>query len=143
MWVKLPLFTHMYERRLTAVIQQSKRSILLLGPRQVGKSTLLASLEPDLSINLARPSIFRDYVTYPERLEAELNALPQTKQTIFIDEIQRIPPLLDLIQVLMDQDPGRVPVFPVGLQCPQTQARTSQPPPRAHPRAPLAPAPDP
>jgi predicted AAA+ superfamily ATPase len=69
----------------------------------------LASLRPDLTINLASPSTFRDYVTYPERLEAELNALPkdQPGQTVFIDEIQRVPQLLDLVQVLIDQHPKR------------------------------------
>ena len=34
------------------LIRQSSES-LLLGPRQVGKSTLLASLRPDLTLNLA------------------------------------------------------------------------------------------
>lgn len=97
----------MYERYLGPIIRKSPKNILLLGPRQVGKSTLLASLKPDITINLARPSTFRDYVTHPERLEAELNALPDSATTIFIDEIQRVPPLLDLIQVLIDEQPGR------------------------------------
>ncbi len=64
----------MYERSLAPRIRDAARSVLLLGPRQVGKSTLLSSLAPDLTLNLASPSIFRDYVTEPERLERELAA---------------------------------------------------------------------
>jgi DNA replication protein DnaC len=41
-------------RQVSAIIAESKKSILLLGPQQTGKSTLIASLDPDLSINLAR-----------------------------------------------------------------------------------------
>ena len=43
----------MYKRLLAGILRSSPRSVLLLGPRQVGKSTLLAALEPDLTLNLA------------------------------------------------------------------------------------------
>lgn len=39
--------------------------MLLLGPRQVGKSTLVRSLKPDLTINLARPFEFGNYAKRP------------------------------------------------------------------------------
>jgi predicted AAA+ superfamily ATPase len=80
---------------------------LLLGPRQVGKSTLLAQLQPDLTINLAQLSAFRDYVSQPERLEHELLAAPAHIRTVFIDEVQRVPVLLDGIQALIDAGPRR------------------------------------
>ena len=49
----------MYSRQLLPILQRSTRSALLLGPRQVGKSTLMRSLNPDLEINLAHePSYF-------------------------------------------------------------------------------------
>src|SRR5438093_12277568 len=47
---------------------------MLLGARQVGRSTLLSSLEPDLSLNLASLATFRELVAEPERLERELLA---------------------------------------------------------------------
>ena len=97
----------MYERRLSGVLRSSPRSVLLLGPRQVGKSTLLAALQPDLTLNLARPSTFRDFVSHPERLERELAAAPASTETVFIDEVQRVPALLDAVQVLLDQRPPR------------------------------------
>ena len=57
----------MYERVLTARLAGGARSVLLLGPRQVGKSTLLAGLHPDWTINVADPATFRDYLTEPQR----------------------------------------------------------------------------
>jgi len=100
-------FTYMYPRMLAPVLRASQRSALILGPRQVGKSTLLASLAPDISLNLASPSTFRDYVGHPERLERELKAVPPGRQTVFIDEVQRVPALLDAVQLFLDQHPGR------------------------------------
>jgi predicted AAA+ superfamily ATPase len=96
-----------FERLLRPILVHGGRSLLLLGPRQVGKSTLLASLEPDLSINLASPVTFRDYVTRPDRLEHELAAAPTSVRTVFIDEVQRVPPLLDAVQALLDARPRR------------------------------------
>ncbi|MBI4606343.1 MAG: ATP-binding protein [Planctomycetes bacterium] len=79
----------------------------MLGPRQVGKSTLLRSLEPDLKINLASRATFRDYVSHPERLEAELRGAGAKTRTVFIDEVQRVPALLDSVQAVLDEAPRR------------------------------------
>ena len=97
----------MYERVLLPALARGRRNLLLLGPRQVGKSTLLSSLEPDLTINLASPATFRDYVAQPERLELELRAADRAVRTVFIDEVQRVPALLDAVQVLVDDQPRR------------------------------------
>lgn len=97
----------MYERALRRLIEPNRRSLLLLGPRQVGKSTLLGSLKPDMTVNLASLAAFRDYVSAPERLERELLAAPPKVRTVFIDEVQRVPPLLDAVQAVVDQHPRR------------------------------------
>jgi len=97
----------MYERRLAPHIQSGRKSALVLGPRQVGKSVLLGSLKPDLTLNLASPATFRDYVMRPERLESELRAAAPAIRTVFIDEIQRVPALFDVLQVFLDEMPGR------------------------------------
>ena len=97
----------MFERMLEALLRVGKRSVLLLGPRQVGKSTLLGSLGPDLAVNLASPSAFRDYSTHPERLEHELRGAEPGVRTVFIDEVQRVPALLDTVQVFLDAHPRR------------------------------------
>ena len=90
---------------LASILQLTCRSVLVLGARQVGKSTLLAALKPDLSLNLARPDTFRDFVRDPGRLERELAAAPPGTETVFIDEVQRLPVLLDSIQLLLDRRP--------------------------------------
>jgi len=100
-------FTHVYERTLTQRLRGNRRSILLLGPRQVGKSTLLTSLAPDLTVNLASLEAFRQYVSDPGRLERELDVAPAGVRTVFIDEVQRVPPLLDAVQSLTDRHPRR------------------------------------
>jgi predicted AAA+ superfamily ATPase len=97
----------MYERVLGSRLARSRRSVLVLGPRQVGKSTLLQGLRPDLTLNLASAATYRDYVTHPERLEDELRAAPARLRTVFLDEVQRLPSLLDAVQVLLDEHPGR------------------------------------
>lgn len=97
----------MYERMLSSHVRSTHRSALVLGPRQVGKSTLLSSLEPDLSLNLANPRTFRDYAAHPERLQRELDAATPAVKTIFLDEVQRIPALLDAVQICLDDKPGR------------------------------------
>jgi predicted AAA+ superfamily ATPase len=48
----------MRDRFISARIAATKKSILLLGPRQVGKSTLCQSLNVDFSLNLADEELF-------------------------------------------------------------------------------------
>ena len=97
----------MYERSLARLLRRTGRNALVLGPRQVGKSTLLASLRPDSTLNFASPRVFRDYVGHPERLERELDVAPESTRTVFLDEVQRIPELLDAVQVIVDREPSR------------------------------------
>lgn len=97
----------MLTRRLAVTLASDERSVLLLGPRQVGKSTLLASLHPDLTFNLARESTFLDFASNPRALEERLAARQETKLTVFLDEIQRLPSLLNTVQATVDEQPGR------------------------------------
>src|SRR4051812_3085666 len=95
----------MYERLLATKLPKWRKSLLVLGPRQVGKSTLLQAMKPDLTINLAQPSLFKDYVMYPERLEKELTPKTAQLRTVLIDEVQKVPALLDGVQYLLDEYP--------------------------------------
>jgi predicted AAA+ superfamily ATPase len=79
--------------------------VLLLGPRQVGKSTLCRSLGLDLSINLANESTYVRHAKDPGLLEREVAALKRSS-LILVDEIQRIPSLLNTIQFLIDEGRG-------------------------------------
>lgn len=93
-------------------LQKSPKSVLLLGPRQVGKTTLVESLNPDLSINLADESEYRQFITNPEELRQRLDLT--SPQTVFIDEIQRLPELLNTIQTIIDQKKNKIKFFLTG-----------------------------
>ena len=66
----------MIDRLLTPRLRQTKKSVLLLGPRQVGKSTLCHSLRPDRVINLADESLFLTYAKDPGLLLRVLRKIP-------------------------------------------------------------------
>lgn len=87
-------------------ITASKKSVLLLGPRQVGKSTLCRSLAPDLYVDLADESEFISFAKDPARLKREVLALPEPSLVV-VDEIQRVPGLLNTVQSLIDRAGGR------------------------------------
>ncbi len=95
----------MIDRILLGKIKKSKKSILILGPRQVGKSTLVKSLKPDLIINLARENEYLKYTSDPNLFIEQIET--NKYETIFIDEIQRIPSLLNSIQALIDDKGNR------------------------------------
>jgi predicted AAA+ superfamily ATPase len=88
------------DRLLISELKNSKKSTLLLGPRQTGKSTLIKSLKPQLTINLANEREFLRYSTDIGYLESLLRE--SHPKTVFIDEIQRIPNLLNTLQDIID-----------------------------------------
>jgi predicted AAA+ superfamily ATPase len=98
----------MIDRILQNTIQRHPKSVLLLGPRQVGKSTLCDKLNPDFTLNLADEEHFRQHLNDPGLIKRIITALPvhkaNQKTIILIDEIQRIPSMLNTIQALIDSD---------------------------------------
>ena len=114
----------MYERPVLSRLLQTRRSVLLLDPRQVGKSTLLACLNPDLSINLASPAVFRDGVSQPERLDLEPIAAGPQIRTVLIDETQRVPTLLHVLQTVVDEPPWPLPLLVVRFPRQKTSSDT-------------------
>lgn len=88
------------------------KSILLLGPRQTGKSTLIRQeIKPDLEYSLIQPSDRQRYEINPSRLVQDIEgAILQYKlqdPIIAIDEIQKIPVMMDVVQDLIDRKRGR------------------------------------
>ena len=81
-----------------------KKSILLLGPRQTGKTTLVKNLKADLYINLAKPTTRQLYEKDPGRFTREIEAMTTKFPLIIVDEIQKVMPLLDAIQDLIDSE---------------------------------------
>lgn len=75
----------------------AKQSFFLFGPRGTGKSTWLRQAYPEaLWIDLLLPDKLRQYASRPERLSQLLQAQPQTREVV-IDEVQRVPALLDVV----------------------------------------------
>jgi len=90
----------MIERLLRATLRECPKSVLLLGPRQVGKSTLLKALKPELEINLADEAQFLRYASDPAQFRDDI--IGSECSTIFIDEVQRLPRLLNSVQAIID-----------------------------------------
>jgi len=106
----------MITRRLADRLRASKKSLLLLGPRQTGKSTLIAAFDPALTINLAHEPTYLDFARNPREIEERLAPrLHRGRQlTVLIDEVQRLPSLLDTLQVLLDQEGNRLKLYLTG-----------------------------
>lgn len=78
-------------------------SFFLWGPRQTGKSSLLRQLFPDSPrIDLLKSDEFIKYSTAPWLLREELT-LKSDVPFIIIDEIQKVPALLDEIHWLIEE----------------------------------------
>jgi len=82
-------------------------SFFLFGARGTGKSTLLAAIfEPHntLSINLLNPLEEMRFLRNPEELRQVVLALDSEVRFIVIDEIQKVPKLLDVVHLLLESD---------------------------------------
>ena len=79
--------------------ENPEHSFFLWGPRQTGKSTLLAQTYPKArTIDLLRPELFRKLAHNPELLREMI----RDESFVLIDEIQKIPALLDEIHYLIE-----------------------------------------
>ncbi len=82
------------------------KSFFLFGPRQTGKSTLVKSLltPGDLYIDLLPQRAFLNYAKTPGRVREEIVAHLETHEDplCVIDEIQKIPSLLDEVHELIE-----------------------------------------
>ena len=75
-----------------------KESAFLFGPRMTGKSTLLRSLKASLYIDLLNPEIELELRQTP-RLFWEQIQTQRKGALIIVDEVQRVPALLDYVQM--------------------------------------------
>lgn len=89
-------------REIQKRIESGRSHILLLGPRQVGKSTLVRSLHPDCVINLMDDTLQLAYSKDPAQFKRKMLAMKKPGLVV-LDEIQRVPSLLNMVQALLDE----------------------------------------
>lgn len=84
----------------------AKGSFFLFGPRGTGKSVWLKSQFPNaLTLSLLNVTRRREMRADPQLLRAMVEGAGKVKD-IVIDEIQRVPELLDVVHALMDEKRG-------------------------------------
>ena len=82
------------------------QSLFLFGARGTGKSTLVEDQfdhERCLYLNLLNPEQESRYSQNPNDLYAEIKILPTNKTHIIIDEVQKIPKLLDIVHDMIEE----------------------------------------
>ena len=89
----------MYKRELNLLNLLEKKSFFLFGPRATGKTTLIKeSVENAKIIDLLNTKTYSSLIRNPNLLE---EVISDEKQIIVIDEIQRIPELLNEVHRLI------------------------------------------
>ncbi len=95
---------------LKRIIKIPDSSFFLFGPRQTGKTTLINALfqKNVWKVNLLWTDSFLKYSKNPQlfRLEAEEKIKHEQIRYIFVDEIQRVPNLLNEVHYLMEAYPA-------------------------------------
>ncbi len=90
-----------YERRLDLKKLLAKNSLFLFGPRGVGKSFLIRETLLGLkTYNLLDDEVFDKLMRRPKAIEEELAS---GTRTVVIDEIQKLPKLLDEVHRLIEE----------------------------------------
>ena len=92
----------MYERALDLRTLVEERSLFLFGPRQTGKSTLVRRTFPDAAVyDLLEADTFRQLSIHPEYLRQTLDP---GRRIVVVDEVQKCPPLLDEVHLLIERN---------------------------------------
>jgi len=83
------------------------KSVILLGARQTGKTTIAQRFSHELLITFIRPDVRQRYEKTPHLLKGEVEALgsrgPQKRPLVILDEVQKVPVILDVVQDLIDR----------------------------------------
>lgn len=108
-------------KAISAGVHRS-RGVVLVGPRQVGKTTLARSFVPADSPNyfdLEDPRVEAQF-------EAPLTLLEGLRGLVVIDEVQRAPELFKVLRVLMDRDAARARFLLLGSASPALLRQSSE-----------------
>jgi predicted AAA+ superfamily ATPase len=107
-WIRHFLPASYIQRRLRLVADP--RVVLVVGPRQAGKSTLIwktleEAAEPVLYLNCEEPSI-REWLSSPAELLADVAEYAGQARALFFEEVQRLPEAGLFLKGLVDRRPG-------------------------------------
>ena len=91
----------MYERTLDLKTLLRHRSVFVFGARQTGKSTLLRHLFPEaVYFDLLEADTFRELSARPEYMR---QTVPPGTRLVVIDEVQKLPALLDEVHLMIER----------------------------------------
>jgi uncharacterized protein len=83
------------------------KSVLLLGARQTGKTTLINRFKHNLLVPFVQPDIRQRYEKSPHLLKGEVESLVAAdtgkRPLVILDEVQKVPVILDVVQDLIDR----------------------------------------
>ena len=92
----------MLKHLVKRIIPKCDSSFFIFGPRGTGKSTWIKDTYPEsLIIDLLDPSQLRKFSASPEHLMHILD-VPGSRKVVVIDEVQRVPSLLDVVHSYME-----------------------------------------
>jgi len=99
-----------FQRSLMKPIQQTLsrgKSVLLLGPRQTGKTTLIELFKADLNVSFLQNKTRLEFEKNPDVIISYVHAIKKKNKKdiplVVIDEVQKVPRVLDPIQQLIDK----------------------------------------
>lgn len=91
----------MIYQRLQEFKKANRHSVFLWGARQTGKSTLIKTLFPEaLRLDLLESDVYQELLSKPQRIREIIAA--SSSDLIIIDEIQKIPILLNEVHALIE-----------------------------------------
>lgn len=83
------------------------KSVLLLGARQTGKTTLTQQFKYDMQVSFVQPDTRQRYEKSPHLLKGEVESVIAAetgkRPLVILDEIQKVPVILDVVQDLIDR----------------------------------------
>lgn len=94
-----------FNRLLNMARLVEHKSFFLFGPRSTGKTTLLRDqFAPEAIINLPRAAEFLPLAQNPATLVERVREIRRTSPVVIIDEIQKLPGLLDEVHHLIESE---------------------------------------
>lgn len=113
----------LHARQITGLLKRFP-VVAILGARQVGKTTLAASIAPTVSNQISRFDL--ESPSDLARLADPMLALQEPTGLVVLDEVQRRPELFPVLRVLADRKPVRARFLVLGSAAPDLLRQSSE-----------------